>query len=167
MAARSKKSPAPKTAAPKAGTPRRNVTPEAVERAIKMRESGATWGAVIEATGFNGAILRPHMKRAGFDPEQVAVTGASTPKGIAKDRLRGCSWYALSQRHGITETEARKRASAGGCPEAALVGRVYLKADGKTPSKKNGTKRTPKAKAEKPATTPRQRKAARQKAAAK
>jgi hypothetical protein len=118
---------APK-AAPKAGTPRRSVTPEAVERAIKMRESGSTWTEVIDATGFNGAILRPHMKRAGFDPEAVTPTGAATPKGIAKDRVRGVSWYALSQRHGITEAEARKRAAKGGCPEAALVGRVYLRA---------------------------------------
>lgn len=140
MAARKTKS-APKTApAPKVGTPRRAVTAESVERAIKIREAGGSWSDVIEATGFNGAILRPHMKRAGFDAEQVAPTGAATPKGIAKDRARGASWYALSQKHGITESEARKRATAGGCPEAALVGRVYLKADGKTASKKNGRK---------------------------
>lgn len=152
MAARSKKSPAAskstraakaktvKAPAPKVGTPRRAVTPEAVERAIKIREVGGSWSDVIEATGFNGAILRPHMKRAGFDVERVTPTGAATPKGIAKDRQRGASWYALSQKHGITESEARKRARAGGCPESALIAQVYLKADGKTPSKKNGAK---------------------------
>lgn len=120
--------------------PRATVTPEAVETAIKIREAGGKWTEVIEKTGFNGAILRPHMKRAGFDAEQKAVKGAATPKGIAKDRSNGVPWYAICRTHGLTEAEARKRARAGGCDEEWIVGRKYLRADGVTPTKnrKNG-----------------------------
>lgn len=116
----------------KKNAPRRAVTDEAVKRAIAIRENGGSWKDVIDATGFNGAILRPHMRAAGYEAAQaVPKAKKATPKAVATARLNSAPWYAIAQSFGITEAAARKLAREGGCPEEAMVGRVYLSTNGK------------------------------------
>ena len=126
----SKTRPAAKTArkATKAKAPakrtRREITEAHAREAIEMRESGAKWSEIIETVGFNGALLRPHMKALGFDPEAVVptVNAKSTPKAIAADRRRGVALYALVKATGKKESVIRSILAENGVP---AVGRVF------------------------------------------
>ena len=124
---------------------RRKVTEDIVQQAIDMREEGATWGEVQDATGFNGAQLRPHMAKM----QGVEITVAKTAKAIAKAREEGHAWYAIAAATGLSVAEVKEKAEEGG---ASVEGRVYKESDkdddsGSTKKKgKAGKKRGRKAK---------------------
>ena len=66
-----------KTAKP---NPKRRVVTDAnVKRAIQIRTKGGSWQDVIDATGFNGSILRKHMAKAGYNPKPAPKTPAKKP----------------------------------------------------------------------------------------
>lgn len=113
---------------------KREVTAEAVETAIRIREDGGKWSDVIAATGFNGATLRPHMLRAGYDGSTQRLPSGDAAKGtpamIRKDRENSVSWYAIGRYYGITEAEARRRYAAVKNDERWSDGRAYLSLKG-------------------------------------
>ena len=105
---------------------RREVTAEVVATAIEMRESGAKWSEVAETTGFNGAILRPHIARAQKNAGSVAakiVPVELNAKSIAAARAAGMPWYAIALALDQPEAKVRKLGAEGG----ATTGRVYAK----------------------------------------
>jgi hypothetical protein len=102
--------------------------------ALKIRESGGSWAAVIEATGFNGATLRPYIARILKErlerapvqkgdrvdsPYAVVEPVELTAESIQGARKRGMAWYSISNALGVSEAKCRKLAG----PDAA--GRVY------------------------------------------
>lgn len=121
---------------------RRKITEDIVQQAIDMREDGATWTEVQEATGFNGAQLRPHIARLQGTDLKVPKTA----KGIAKARKEGHAWYAIAAATGLTVAEVKEKAEEGG---ADVEGRVYKESEKddkpagkgkKTAGKKKGRK---------------------------
>jgi hypothetical protein len=128
---------------------KRAITPEVVAQAIAMREANQPWSAVIEATGFNGATLRPHMAKAGFKPAQSTVAVKLDGKSIVAARKAGMPWYAISL--ALDTPEAKLRSLAAEADKTAASGRVYLKAE--APAK-------PAPKAKKPAAKPARKPAA-------
>jgi hypothetical protein len=123
---------------------KRAITDEVVKRAIEIREQGGSWKDVIEATGFNGAALRPHMARAGYQTAQKVVTVKLNAKSIVAARKAGMSWYALAL--ALDTSEAKLRALASEADKTVATGRTYLKADKPAPK--------PATKAKAPAKTP-------------
>lgn len=113
-----------------------------VMKALQIREGGGSWSQVIEATGFNGATLRPHIVRylqskdrlnrpavergdRVDSPYAVVQSVELTESSIIAARKRGMAWYSIAQALGVSEAKVR---SLGGS-EAA--GRVYVKSDAK------------------------------------
>lgn len=121
---------------------RKTVTDDIVAKAIEIRSSGGTWSDVIEATGFNGAILRPHMAKAGFNPQQVTKPVKLTPASIAAARKAGMPWYALSL--ALDTPEAKLRALAAEADKDALK-RTYLSKPKPAPKAKSKAKAKAKA----------------------
>src|SRR4029453_12973132 len=80
-----------------------------VQRALAIREGGGSWAQVIEATGFNGATLRPHITK--FLQSKERLGRAAVEKGDRVD-----SPYAVVQSVELTTDSilaARKRGVAG------------------------------------------------------
>jgi len=117
---------------------RKTVGLDDVLRALQIREGGGSWAQVIEATGFNGATLRPHIVKVLASKERL--NRAPVEKGdrvdspyahvepveLSKDsiiaaRKRGMAWYSIANALGISEAKVR----ALGGEEAAP--RVYGK----------------------------------------
>lgn len=105
-------------AAEESTSTRRKITDDIVERAIDMREDGATWVEVEEETGFNGAQLRPHIAKV----QGAGVKIAKTPKAIAAAREEGLAWYTIAEATGLSVAEVKEKAEEGG---ADVSGRVY------------------------------------------
>lgn len=108
-----------------------------VVRALSIREGGGSWSQVIEATGFNGATLRPHITK--FLQSKERLGRAATEKGdrvdspyaviqsveltaesILSARKRGMAWYSISLALGVSEAKVRALA-----PESPS--RVYVR----------------------------------------
>jgi hypothetical protein len=121
------------------------VTPEAIQTAIDIRESGGTWSDVIEATGFNGATLRPHMARHGANVAQKVVPVKLDAKSIVAARKAGMSWYAIAL--ALNVSEAKLRALAAEADPSIASGRFYLTGTGqvaKPAAKQEPTQAKPK-----------------------
>jgi hypothetical protein len=114
-----------------------------VMKAVQIREGGGSWSQVIEATGFNGATLRPHivkflqskerLNRPAVErgdrvdsPYAVVQSVELTEESIVSARKRGMAWYSIAQALGVSEAKVR---ALGG---AEAAGRVYVKSDAKT-----------------------------------
>src|SRR4051812_29910240 len=98
-------------------------------KALKIRESGGSWANVIEATGFNGATLRPYIakilkqrldrapveKGDRVDSPYARVEPVElTAESIQGARKRGMAWYSIANALGVSEAKCRKL----GGPEA-------------------------------------------------
>jgi hypothetical protein len=116
--------------------PKRTVTIDDVRVALSIREAGGSWSAVIEATGFNGSTLRPHIARHLASPERlnrppvekgdrtdsphaVVLPVELTTESIDRARFAGMAWYSIAQALDVSEAEVKSLAS----PEAQS--RVY------------------------------------------
>lgn len=107
--------------------------------ALKIREGGGSWAQVIEATGFNGATLRPYIARILKErlerapvlrgdrvdsPYAIVEPVELTTESIVGARKRGMAWYSIANALGVSEAKCRKL----GGPEASL--RVYASRNG-------------------------------------
>lgn len=119
------------------------VTIDVVKQAIAMRAAKATWIEVTEATGFNGATLRPHIaryehsqlqrppvNRADGDrqdsPLAIIVAVEPTAESITAARVAGMAWYAISDALGIPE--AKVKGLAPEAPRGNQFAKVKIKA---------------------------------------
>lgn len=102
---------------------RKTVTDEIVAQAIAIRSEGGTWKAVEDATGFNGAILRPHMAKAGFNPAQATKPVKLTPASIVAARKAGMPWYAIALALDTPEAKVKELAAKA---DKSVLSRVYL-----------------------------------------
>ena len=94
-----------------------------VIRALRIREGGGSWAQVIEATGFNGATLRPHITeylqrevlgRAATNPgdrtdSPYAVVNpvVLSTESIDEARRRGMAWYSIAKALGVSEAKVK------------------------------------------------------------
>lgn len=101
-----------------------------VTRALAIREGGGSWAQVIEATGFNGATLRPHINRwlarevlkrpttqkgdRVDSPYAISVPVELTTESIDRVRVAGMAWYSIAEALGVSEAKVKALAS----PEA-------------------------------------------------
>ena len=151
----------PKTAPkPKA---KRVITDDIVRTAIRLRAEGAPWSAVIEATGFNGAALRPHMARLAANEDVEAnfslndIVGSRVAvkldgKSIVAARKAGMPWYAISL--ALDTPEAKLRALAAEVDKSVATGRTYLTKPKPEPKPKAKPVKKPAAKTNKPKAKP-------------
>lgn len=115
---------------------KRVVSIEHVRLALSIREARGSWSKVIEATGFNGSTLRPHIARFLASPERlnrppvekgdridsphaVVLPVELTTESIDRARLAGMAWYSIAQALEVSEAKVKSLAS----PEARS--RVY------------------------------------------
>lgn len=102
-----------------------------VERALQIREGGGSWAQVIEATGFNGATLRPHINRylqsaarlnrpavqkgdRTDSPHAVVQPVELTQESIVAARKSGMAWYSIAQALGVSEAKVKSLAGPEG-----------------------------------------------------
>jgi hypothetical protein len=123
-----------------------------VIRALKIRESGGSWGQVIEATGFNGATLRPHiteylqrevLKAPAVNkgdrtdsPYAIVQPVELTQASIDHARAKGMAWYSIAKALNTSEAKVKGLAS----PESKQ--RVYAGVKGGN-KETNGSKPEP------------------------
>lgn len=118
---------------------RKAVTRDDVRLALQIREGGGSWSQVIEATGYNGATLRPHitrflqseerLNRAAVErgdrpdsPFAVVQPVELTSESILAARKRGMAWYSIALALGVPEAKVRRLA-----PESPS--RVYVRSE--------------------------------------
>jgi hypothetical protein len=150
---------------------KRTVGKDDVIKALRIREGGGSWAQVIEATGFNGATLRPHIAK---HLHQVELNRAPVQKGdrvdspyafvepvkldadsIALARARGMAWYSIADALGVSEAKCRMLGAQS--DKMPAESRVYRA----KPAAKAEVKPEPKAEAKpKPAPKARARRAA-------
>lgn len=117
-------------------TDKRVVGIDDVLTALRIREAGGSWSDVIEATGFNGATLRPKINRylarevlgrattekgdRVDSPYAVSIPVELSTESIDRVRAAGMAWYSIAEALGVSEAKVKGLAS----PEAK--GRVYV-----------------------------------------
>lgn len=116
-----------------------------VIRALAIREGGGSWAQVIEATGFNGATLRPHIAKHLRDkvlnrapvnrgdrvdsPYAIVQPVVLSEADIVAARKSGMAWYSIANALGISEAKCRALGGEEAAPRVYRAKAAVVKAE--------------------------------------